>query len=464
MFRDRDGASFMLLCMGVSGVGGMIFGYNTGVVAPAMAPLADHYDHLSDVMQGVVTCSVLLGAMIGSATGAAVTDFVGFKISMMIMGVATVIGALLSAILPWLGAVIAVRVVLGLGVGLTTVVCPAYVAEMAPLERKGMLGAMFQLAVTLGILVSYAVGFLQFGVDDATSWRILFGVGAVFGVLAVLIGAVMPESDAWLAKRGGGDDRFDGDVALLSKPTSQMAQWRALLTERESRPALLLATLMAVTLQLTGINAFIFFSPSIFALAGLPGGPEGSLVATVIIGAWNFVSTFGATFFVDRLGRRPLMLWGVFFIAWASVTLGFNFYFVPGISGGIIGILLTLVFVIGFESGPGSLFWVILTEIFPEHVKDVGLSYANLLQWTFTLLLSAFFLPLQSLLGQPTVFWIFGAFGIGTLALLLIYLPETKAVADFDTVNISLIGSGSETDDETLLLNANSQRHHAINM
>src|SRR3989338_10034718 len=135
---NRDSAGFLILCGMVSISGGLLFGYNTGVIAPALRPLASHYGDLDAVMQGIVTCSTLLGAMIGSATGASLIEFLGNKLCMLLLGFLCIIGALFSAFCPALWGVIGIRLILGIGVGLATVVCPGWGAQMSPYSVKGL--------------------------------------------------------------------------------------------------------------------------------------------------------------------------------------------------------------------------------------------------------------------------------------------------------------------------------------
>lgn|SRR3989338_9092918 len=160
-----DSWGYVALCGCVSLSGGLVFGYNTGVIAPALSQLSQTFGepyYLSTFMQGLVTCSVLFGAMVGSLFGATLIGFIGFKFSLFATGLLTIIGALVSASLDSLGGIIAMRVILGLGVGLSSVICPSWVGEMSPVIRKGMLGAMFQVSLTFGILIAYLVGLSVF--------------------------------------------------------------------------------------------------------------------------------------------------------------------------------------------------------------------------------------------------------------------------------------------------------------
>lgn len=191
---------------------------------------------------------------------------------------------------------------------------------------------------------------------------------------------------------------------------------------------MLIGLMLAVTLQLTGINAIINFAPSIFEAAGL-GSDNAQLFATVGVGAWNFITTLGALFLVERVGRRILILGGLVIMTVANVIAGVLFIWSTSNIAGILSIPIVFIFIAGFEISIGCLFWPLLTEIFPPGVRDAGASLMNGIQWTFNILLALFFLPLSDLIGQFTVFWIFALFGVLCFAFLWFKLPETRAEA-----------------------------------
>lgn len=444
---DHDSTAFVAVLAFVSLSGGLLFGYNTGVIAPALSQLSVYFGtqaaggttaYLSSFTQGLVTCSALLGAMIGSAGGSGIVSLLGYKFTMLLLGLLTIIGAISSSLVDNLIALIILRIVLGLGIGLSTVACPGYVGEMSPPKRKGTLGALFQLSLTLGILISYIVGlalFLTIRDNAELQWRLDFGIGLVPGALCVICFFFMPEANSWLNNKTSSssssssyaddDAYYDSDNA---RSTPQLTLWKNLFFERKNRKALGLGTMMAVGLQLTGINAFIYFSPAIFATAGFPPGNlgQGPLVTTTFVGLWNFLSTIVCAALVDRVGRRPLLLTGLAAMSWACVTMGFIWIFVDGVAKGGFAIGLTFIYILAFEASIGSLFWVILTELFPLEVKDVGLAWCNLLQWTLNLLLSAFYLPISEQVGDAPTFFVFGLIGLVCIAVFFFALPETS--------------------------------------
>jgi len=189
-------------------------------------------------------------------------------------------------------------------------------------------------------------------------------------------------------------------------------------------------TILASILQLTGINAVMYYGPEILSKSGLAEYANG---VNIGVGAWNFATTLVAIFLVDRLGRRPLMLIGVTLISFSLIAIGLVSQFVTASTPKSVGVIIGLAgFILGFEVGPGCLFWVIINELFPEAYIEFGGTYANILQWGFNLLVSTVFpiLGKADVLGQSGTFYLFGGIGFLCLLYIAIWLPETKATEE----------------------------------
>lgn len=410
----------------VNALGGLVFGFNSGVVAVALPKVNDHWP-MSTTMQGLFTASVLIGAALGSLGGGFFCDRFGRKLALIAVGFFGTAGAVCTAFAPNLALMMVSRGVVGLGVGLSTCACPTYVSENAPAHLKGTLGTLFQLAITFGIFVSYLVALPFDSIDHGfQGFRIMFLLGVIPGVLLLIQALTMPESAYWVAMQKKdpllvnndvttGQRKFGGDVSSMTYlPVSR---------------AYMVGVLVAVAQQLTGINAFMFYGPDIFKTAGV----DNPIAATIGIGAWNFVTTFASTFLVDRLGRRPLLLIGTFFMAIATVALALVSQLVHTKSvEGPLSIVLLFLFILGFELGEGPLFWVVCTELFDDDMKSSALSNLNVTVWVFNLMLTFGFLPVKNHIGQSGVFWIFGGVGVACVTLMYMFLPETKRVEVMD--------------------------------
>eukprot|EP01126_Amoeba_proteus_P015802 TRINITY_DN1715_c0_g1_i10.p1 TRINITY_DN1715_c0_g1~~TRINITY_DN1715_c0_g1_i10.p1 ORF type:complete len:295 (+),score=39.46 TRINITY_DN1715_c0_g1_i10:497-1381(+) len=291
-----------------------------------------------------------------------------------------------------------------------------YVSEMAPVHKRGTYGVLFQLSLCFGLLVSYFVGWgiVVSDMSQFFKWRVMVAIGVVFPLLLLAVTIFkMVESSV-----DNFDEQIDRKPALLD-----------LIRQSDLRWLLLTNSVLAAILQLTGINAVMYYGPQILKTLG------NEYALTIGVGAWNFLSTFIAIFLVERLGRKPLMLGGVLVMSLSLIVIGLVFQYVTEPTPKAVGIGLSLAFFIaGFEGGPGCLFWVIVNELFPEEYKETAASFANILQWAFNLLVSLLF-PIISQpdkIGKPGTFYLFGAVGAVCFLYSLFFLPETKQVENWD--------------------------------
>lgn len=405
----------------VGGLGGFIFGFNTGVIAGALPIMEEEFPHMgrSTLIQGTVTTAILLGSLVGAAFGATVGNILKKKRTIFLIGLITLIGSLGTALSPGLALIVVFREIAGLAVGLSSVIVPVYVAELAPKRFSGSLGSWFQVSLTFGILVSYTINLAFANVKFDFRW--MFGCGAIPGLLLCLCYPIIPSAPSDL------DTFMEDSMEKYSNKDKPSGIKMYIQLFQSCKKQVVIGFFLALTLQLTGINAVLYYAPTIFSNAGL-SGTTSSLLASLGVGGWNFISTFIAIALVDRLGRRPLLLTGLVLMILSLFALGTVFQFVsPGTVSGIISIVLLLVYILGFEMGIGSLFWPLLTENFPPEYKDAGASTLNVVQWTLNILLAMTFPSLIQLLSQGIVFYGFGVVGLVCGIFLFIYLPETRA-------------------------------------
>jgi len=397
---------FIGLLLSINISGGLIFGYTTGIIAPALDQLFPKEQGYKEISKGAFTSSILIGAAIGSFIGSHVLRFIGIRNSFFALALLSVIGSVLSAVTNGLPVIAVMRGVLGLGVGLASVACPLYVAQNAPTDKKGFLGTFFQLAITVGIVIAYAVG-LAFKNNDG--WKWMFGLGAIPGTILFFLSFFTtnrhqtPDADSLLPHTS------DGSIQSEEEKTQT---WKAFL----------LGTALCVSLQLTGINAFIYYAAEIFKDAGFENNPN---LPTLGVGAWNFATTLFATFFIERLGRRLLVLVGLFTVTVSCIGLALVFQFLDGETKGYVSLALLFLFIAGFEGGLGPLFWVLATEIYPKRVANYGISFMNVLQWLFNILLTLVFPIAKEEFGGPAVFGTFGGIGIVCFIIIVIFLKDT---------------------------------------
>jgi len=297
---------------------------------------------------------------------------------------------------------------------------------MSPPKQRGIFGALFQLSLTFAILLAYVVGYGLSKIERPYDWRTMLGVGAAPGVICLLVGLVMPESSVWLSKqemRGISREFTEEEELVKEGAFSAPGGWVGLFSPRNFR-VLSLALVLPLALQLTGINAVIYYANTIFENAGV--NKDDVIFATMGVGAWNFITTFIALGFVERTGRRPLILGGLFVMVIADLVLCVSSLAIPDPAGSYISMVSVFLFIAGFEGGVGCLFWVVATEVFPEEIKDSGVAMVNALQWGLNLLLAMLFLLAVDNIGLGYTYLIFGSVGIFSVVYLFFFLPETK--------------------------------------
>ena len=390
-------------------------------------------------MVGVVTSIALAGAAGGASVAGILADRFGRRPVLILTATIFVAGSLVSALASELVVLLAGRLLVGIGIGGASMLTPLYLAEIAPARERGALVSFNQLAVTLGILVSYLIGY---ALAASGSWRWMLGLGAVPGVVLAAGMLMLPETPRWLAGHGH-VDRARAALARLRGPgvdieaemkvlradlgtqTQSLPQNR--LGHRAARLPMIVGIGLAVFQQVTGINTVIYFAPTIFQAAGLSSA-SAAILATAGIGVVNVVMTAVAIWLVDRVGRRVLLLTG---LAGMGISLcGLATAFLVG-TGPLLGWLTagSLAAYVGFFAvGLGPVFWLMISEIFPLAIRGRGMSAATIANWLANLVVALTFLDLVDLLGRPAVFFVYAALTLGALLFARALVPETKGL------------------------------------
>ncbi|MER7277890.1 sugar porter family MFS transporter [Dactylosporangium sp. NPDC000244] len=419
----------------VAALGGFLFGYDTGVISAALLYLSARFA-LSSTLQEVVVAALLLGAIAGVVGGGPLVDRFGRRRLLIVSAAVFCIGALASAFTPSPGVLIAARFVLGVAIGMSSLVVPTYIAEMAPRQVRGRLVSLQQLMITVGIFVSYLIGFAFSGVDQG--WRWMLGL-AVVPAAVMLFGLLgLAESPRWLLSRGR--DNEARAVMLRSRgpceADEELAEIRRIsATERgmsirdvfspQLRPAVLLGVAVAATNQLVGVNAVIYYTPTLLTRAGF--GDAAALLSTVGIGLVNMLVTIVALLAIDRVGRRPLLLGGTAVVVVSLVALG-ALYLLPSRTGaaGAALVAVLCVYIAAFAASLGLGIWLINSEIFPTAVRGKAAGAGTVTHWTLDFLISLTVLTAIAALSATGLFWLYAFFGVLGFLYLFRNLPETK--------------------------------------
>ncbi len=426
---------------------GGLFGYDQGVISGALHGIKQTFS-LSPLVIEVVTSWVTLGALFGALVSGELADRIGRKHTVLIAGAMFTLGALVEALAPDTVVLVAGRLIIGAGVGVAAVAAPLYAAELAPSALRGRFVSAYQLAITIGIFLAYLIdGWLS----KADSWRIMLGAAAVPGLLLFAVALVAPQSPRWLMMVSRKSDatselrkirpgvnvesRLDSiETALRNE--GQKASWREVFDRQWRRP-LLIGVGLAVFQQITGINAIIYYADQIFASAGFVTPASQTTVTTWAIGAVNVLATLIAIGYIDRLGRRKLLLTGLVGMAISLVTVGIAFQFITArhagaaaasgpTTAGIVTLLALVCFIICFAFSMGPVVWTVINEIFPGHIRGRAVAVATAVNWGAAFLVSQFFLTLIGAIGNSLTFWLFALFCAIAWVWIYLRVPETK--------------------------------------
>jgi sugar porter (SP) family MFS transporter len=425
---------FVTMVSGISALAGLLFGYDTGVISGAILFVRKDF-LLSTFQEEVVVSAVLLGAVAGAAFGGKLADALGRRKLLIQVAILFIIGAIGTALAPTPTLLAIGRVIVGVAIGIASFTAPLYISEVSPPAIRGKLVSLNQLMITLGIVVSYLA---DYGLADKEAWRWMFGLAAI-PALILLIGLFfVPESPRWLMGRSRDDEargvlervRESSDVSaelaeIKADLSLQEGSWRELLNPSLRRP-LIIGIGLAAFQQFTGINTVIYYAPTIFQLAGLRSA-SAAILATVGVGVVNVLLTIVALRMLDRVGRRPLLLWGLVGMVISLGVLGAAFL-LTGSSPIVawLAVISLALYVACFAIGLGPVFWLLISEIYPLKIRGRAMGVATMMNWGSNLIVALTFLSLLHSLGRSATFWLYAVVGI--LAWFFVYrlVPETK--------------------------------------
>ena len=443
----------------IAATGGLLFGFDTGVISGAI-PFFQKDFGIDNGMVEQITSAGLLGAILGALFCGKLTDRLGRRKVILASAVIFAVGAVWSGIAADAWNLVLARLFLGVAIGVSSFAVPLYIAEISPTKVRGTLVSMFQLMVTIGVLVSYLSDLYFADESDMTCWRPMFYVGVIPACILLIGMFFMPETPRWLMSQGRHDEsirilnRIEGEAQAkisfrqmqeeIKRSEAEKSGWRELLQPWLRTPLIICIGIMFFQ-QFVGINTVIYYSPKIFLMAGFDG-TVAAIWASVGVGLVNVIFTVVSVYFVDRLGRRKLYFIGLSGIVVSLLLLGLCFVYVNQLGDSVkwVAILLIFCYVAFFAISIGPLGWLIISEIFPLQLRGLGASLGSLSVWLFNSIVSfTFFKIVKALtipgkeiltegedLGNPAgAFWFYG--GIAFLALIwgYFYVPETKGVS-----------------------------------
>lgn len=422
-------------------LGGLLFGMDVANISGAEQRIQKLWN-LSDWMHGTAIAMALYGTIIGAGAGSIPANKFGRKKTLILIGVIFLISALGSAMANDVYVFMAFRFLGGLSIGASSVVAPVYISEIAPPQHRGKMGIAFQINVVSGILLAYLINYLLQGVGGENDWRYMLGLIAIPSLIFSIMMFFTPESPRWLIlnrnDEAGARKIFEmsganADELVHEIKNSKQPKKESLFSGKFSKP-LILAFLLALFNQLSGINAIIYFAPRVFEMAGL--GKDAAFLSSTGIGIVNFLFTMLGWYLIDRSGRKTLMYIGSigYIVSLALMSLAFAGY----IHGGIT--IFVFMFIAAHAIGQGSVIWVFLSEIFPNSVRAAGTSFGCLTHWVFAALISQTFTFFVNRIGGSYIFGFFAVMMVLQLLFVWKMMPETKGIAleDMDKTTMVL--------------------------
>nr|WP_068890344.1 sugar porter family MFS transporter [Pedobacter panaciterrae] len=431
----------VLLIAIIAATGGLLFGFDTGVISGALPFLRDDFK-LNDGEIEWLTTSVLIGAVMGAITSGKLSDYLGRKKMIIINAIIFAIGAVGCGYAHSFTLLVVMRAVVGVAIGITSYVVPMYIAEIAPASKRGMLVTLNQLMITIGLLASYIADYAFSDNSNPESWRWMFLVG-VFPAIVLLIGMFfLPETSRWLISK----NRLEEGKKVISSIEEpemvkdvydEMLKEHALGSQQSSnireifkpwlRPALIITVGIFFFQQFSGVNTIIYYSPIIFKMAGITSNAA-SIIPAIIIGVVNVLACVVSIIFLDSVGRRKLYMIGIIGMIPSLAIAGICFLFKDELGTSLIylSVLSIVSFIIFINISLSPLGWLLISEIFPIKVRGLGMSIGSLAHWGFNAIIAFTFLTLVNGIGIGGTFCLYAGVCILGLIWGYYYIPETK--------------------------------------
>ncbi|WP_242157277.1 sugar porter family MFS transporter [Aestuariivivens sediminis] len=413
---------------------GFLFGFDTVVISGAEKKLQLLWGS-SDMFHGIVVIGMALwGTVIGAFFGGIPTNKIGRKKTLVWIGVLYTVSAIGSGLSndPWTFAVF--RFIGGLGVGASTVAAPAYISEIAPAKDRGKLVGLYQFNIVFGILVAFFSNYMLNGIGE-NAWRWMVGIEAIPAAIYTLFALTVPKSPRWLLTKFKDDEAkhvlqiinpdFDPEHLMMEiKQEMEDTVPNENIFLKKYRFPVILAFLIAFFNQLSGINAFLYYAPRILEEAGL--AESSALLSSIGVGVTNMVFTLIGIYLIDKFGRKQLMYIGSvgYIISLTLVSVAFTLNW----EGSLMPVFLFM-FIAAHAIGQGTVIWVFISEIFPNHLRGYGQAFGSSVHWVLAAIVPSLVPVLFSTIGAGTVFGVFAFMMVLQLAFVYYMMPETKGVS-----------------------------------
>lgn len=440
------GTAYVIFMAAVAAIGGILFGYDTAVISGTTDIVRNQFS-LSASGEGWYVGCALIGSIIGVLCAGSLSDYIGRKITMLISAAFFSISAIGCAVCGSFDALVAFRIIGGVGIGIVSIVSPIYISEVSPAKIRGTLVSLYQLAVTAGFLLAYLANWaIDAGIDpsaaadaglwsrmfNAEAWRGMLGSETLPALLFLFIIFFIPESPKWLIIKGkpseatavlsrilGSEDEINAEVeATRSSSGEDNGKWSDLL-----KPGILVAVLagcaIAILGQFMGVNAVLYYGPKIFSEAGF----DNPMFSTVLVGLVNFATTVLAVFIIDKVGRKQLIYWGVSGMIICLIAIG-TYFATGGVLGNGFMLAFFLAYVFCCAISISAIVFVLLSEMYPNSIRGRAMSLAGFMLWVGTYLVGQL-TPVLLEWSQAGTFFIFAVMCVPYMLIMWKVIPET---------------------------------------
>ena len=440
------GTAYVIFMAAVAAIGGILFGYDTAVISGTTDIVRNQFS-LSASGEGWYVGCALIGSIIGVLCAGSLSDYIGRKITMLISAAFFSISAIGCAVCGSFDALVAFRIIGGVGIGIVSIVSPIYISEVSPAKIRGTLVSLYQLVVTAGFLLAYLANWaIDAGIDpaaaadaglwsrmfNAEAWRGMLGSETLPALLFLFIIFFIPESPKWLIIRGksskaigvlsrilGSEDEINAEVeATRSSSGEDKGSWSDLL-----KPGILVAVLagcaIAILGQFMGVNAVLYYGPKIFSEAGF----DNPMFSTVLVGLVNFATTILAVFIIDKVGRKQLIYWGVSGMIICLIAIG-TYFATGGVLGNGFMLAFFLAYVFCCAISISAIVFVLLSEMYPNSIRGRAMSLAGFMLWVGTYIVGQL-TPVLLEWSQAGTFFIFAVMCVPYMLIMWKVIPET---------------------------------------
>lgn len=429
---------FIYFIAAFTAIGGLLFGFDTGVIAGALLYIRNSF-HPDVWQQELIVSMAVLGALFGAFISGQMADLVSRRKLLSLACMCFVIGTLMSALACSINMLILGRFILGLAIGISSYTVPLFISEISPTELRGTLVLLNGIAITGGQALAFLVDYF---LSSSGSWRLMFGTGLI-PVFLLMIGICLsPQSPRWLYLKGYPEKAFevlyklrcgreiDAEMAQIQSVSTQTQHgWRELFSS-SLRPILIIGLGLGILQQFVGINTVMYYGPEIFKHIGFVSN-KAQILGTFGLGLLNMLVTIFTLLTIEYWGRRRLLIMGTALAA--ASLLGLGLIIKLSYNHNLIlewaAVSCLFCYIIGYVVSVGSLFWVLISEIFPLRIRGLGMSFVTAVQWGANFLVTSTFLTILNHFGSANTFWLYGVMSLIACVFVYYHVPETKGIS-----------------------------------